>query len=266
MDHSSPHPDVVPGSVDSAGAVPLARALLAVAVAVAGVLAGCARSPAAPLSASGEPPRRVTFACDRGQALAVTFAGETATLEASGRSVQLARQLVASGLHYAGGGHQLRGKGDELTWTDPSGAERLCRDQRSAMRQPQVQPARPELAGTSWQLVHFESSDDAIGKKVPPNADRYRMTFVADGTLALRLDCNRATGRWEAKPASAAGGSIALAGGAMTRAFCGPGALDAQIARDLARVRSYRFSGDRLGLALEADGGIYLWAPASAEP
>lgn len=55
------------------------------------------------------------------------------------------------------------------------------------------------------------------------------------------------------------GGSIKLTSGLMTRAMCPRGAMDTQIARDLTRVRSYIFDGGRLSLALEADGGIYLW-------
>lgn len=148
-------------------------------------------------------------------------------------------------------GQDLRGKGWDMTWTSASGA-RQCRDQSA--------PART-LAGTGWRLIHFRSSDDAIGTKTPPNAERYTLQFAADGSLALRLDCNRAMGKWTATP-STTGGSLTLTGGAMTRAFCGLGALDSQIARDLPRIRSYIYAGMNLSLALEADGGIYLWAPA----
>lgn len=124
-----------------------------------------------------------------------------------------------------------------------------------------TRPPERGLAGTEWRLVHFQSSDDAIGTRMPPNPERYTLQFRADGSLALRLDCNRAMGKWAATP-STTGGSLTLTGGAMTRAFCGPGAMDSQIARDLPRIRSYTFAGANLSLALEADGGIYLWAPA----
>ncbi len=125
-----------------------------------------------------------------------------------------------------------------------------------------AQEAQRGLAGTSWTLVHFQSSDAAIGTVTPPNLERYTLKFVADGTLALQLDCNRAMGRWEVQPSSPVSGSLSIAGGAMTRAMCGPGALDAQIARDLSRVRSYTFAGNKLSLALEADAGTYLWTPS----
>jgi heat shock protein HslJ len=198
-----------------------------------------------------EAPRRATFVCEGGASFAVSFADKAATLEANGRSFALTQQIAGSGIHYAGEGQDLRGKGWDMTWTDSSRA-RQCRDQSA--------PARI-LAGTGWRLIHFQSSDDAIGTRTPPNPERYSLQFQADGNLALRLDCNQAMGKWSAVP-SITGGSLTLTGGAMTRAFCGPGALDSQIARDLPRIRSYTFAGMNLSLALEADGGIYLWAPA----
>jgi heat shock protein HslJ len=166
-------------------------------------------------------------------------------------------QPVASGFAYAGGGQAIRGKGSELTWTKADGTIRTCREQGSAMAQPQVQPPAMVIAGTQWTLVSFQSSDDSIGTLVPPNPDRYTLDFGADGTLAARLDCNRATGAWKASNASPTGGSLAITGGAMTRAMCGPGAMDSRIAADLRRIRTYTLRGDRLFLALEADAGIY---------
>lgn len=219
------------------------RHLLSIAsLLAAAVVSSCTQPEAA---------KRASFVCDGGATFTVAFAGEAATLEANGQSYRLTQQMAGSGIHYAGEGQDLRGKGWDMTWMDAS-AVRQCRDQAA--------PART-LAGTGWRLIHFQSSDDAIGTKTPPNAERYTLQFAADGGLALRLDCNRANGKWTAAP-STTGGSLSLTGGAMTRAFCGPGALDSQIARDLPRIRSYTYAGMNLSLALEADGGTYLWGPA----
>lgn len=128
-----------------------------------------------------------------------------------------------------------------------------------AMTPQQAEPTIAMLAGSKWQLVHFQSSDDAIGTKVPPSVERYNIEFLADGNAKLELDCNRARSQWKAVPSSSRGGSLALTSGPMTRAMCGPGAMDTQIARDLNRIRSYTVEGGRLNLALEADGGIYVW-------
>jgi heat shock protein HslJ len=237
---------------------------VAAAAGLIAALLGCALAGPAVAQApsTSEAPRRVVFLCDRGVSITVSFDGGTASLSAGGQVARLERQTVASGIHYKGEGHELRGAGPEITWTGPDSVARNCRDQEWAMRQPQIQEPIMGLAGTSWTLVHFQSSDDSIGKIVPPNVERYTLRFGADGSANLQLDCNRAMARWEAKPSSASGGALTMTAGAMTRAMCGPGAMDTRIARDLTSMRSYTLTGGRLAIALEADAGIYLWAPA----
>lgn len=130
---------------------------------------------------------------------------------------------------------------------------------------PQVQEPLVDLRGTSWQLVQFQSSDDAIGIIAPPNPEAYVMTFGADGTVAMQLDCNRASSRWMADPMAGRSGSITFQPGAMTRAFCGEQAMDTRIAADLVNLRSWVIANGDLYLALMADGGIYQWTPAPAQ-
>jgi heat shock protein HslJ len=199
------------------------------------------------------------FICDRSDSVGIAFAGGKAMMNFAGGTATLEQQTTGSGFRYAGAGHEIRGKGFELTWTKPDGATRSCREEKWAMQQPQVEPPAITLAGSKWRLVHFQSSDDAIGTKVPPSVERYNMEFMADGNVALQLDCNRARARWESTSSSPRGGSLTLRSGPMTRAMCQPGAMDTKIAGDLARVRSYTFVGNRLSLALEADAGIYVW-------
>lgn len=215
-------------------------------------LAGC-------MTGSETTETAMNFVCDRSDSVAVAFGESGAMLTFAGGTAKLSQQPTGSGFRYKGQGHEIRGKGMELTWTKPDGASRSCREEKWAMQQPQIQPPVQTLAGSKWRLVHFQSSDDAIGIKVPPSVERYNIEFMADGNVALQLDCNRARSTWEATSPSTRGGSLALKAGPMTRAMCQPGAMDTQIARDLERVRSYTFDGNRLGLALEADAGIYLW-------
>lgn len=198
------------------------------------------------------------FICERSQAIKVAFADKSAVLTANGARTDLAQQVAASGVAYAGEGHTLRGKGHELTWTDPEGGVHQCKDQKWLMAQPQISEPSPGLAGTSWKLVHFQSSDDAIGIVVPPAVERYRLDFMPDGVLAMQLDCNRGRGTWRADPART-GGSLALGPAAMTRAMCQLGAIDTRFAADALKVRSYTLRDGKLSLALEADAGIYLW-------
>lgn len=117
------------------------------------------------------------------------------------------------------------------------------------------------LAGTSWRLVEFQSSDDAIGTLRPTDPDRYTLELAEGGALAMRLDCNRGSGSWGATPSGPDGGALSLGPLAVTRAFCPPPSLGDQIARHAEYVRSYLLRDGRLYLSLMADGGIYVWEP-----
>jgi heat shock protein HslJ len=207
-------------------------------------------APTDPPQLSAPPPPLFDFVCRDGAKLGVLFLDGRVRLTPV--EVTLVQQPSGSGFRYAGEGHEIRGKGEELTWTPPGGAPVICVREGAAA-------SAPGLAGTRWRLIRFQSSDDAIGSVVPPDPDRYTLEFLAEGRYAMRLDCNRANGRWTATRAGADGGRLTLGPGAMTRAACPPGSLDTKIAADLGRVRSYTLRGDVLGLALEADAGVYEW-------
>jgi len=119
-----------------------------------------------------------------------------------------------------------------------------------------------KLAATRWRLVEIQSMDDAIGTSRPSAPDLYTMDLNADGTVAMRLNCNRGRGPWTANPVgNGAEGSFRVGPLAMTRALCPPPNLDARIAKDMAFIRSFLLRDGRLYLSLMADGGIYVWEP-----
>lgn len=120
------------------------------------------------------------------------------------------------------------------------------------------------LAGTTWRLIAFESSDDAIGTVRPADPAVYTMTLGADGQATLRLDCNRGSAGWSALPAGGDSGSFTFGPMAMTRAYCGPTSMDARIARDAEYVRTYVLRDGRLHLNLMADAGNYVWERAQS--
>src|SRR5262245_14923190 len=105
--------------------------------------------------------RRVDFVCEGGEGFTVGFTDGAATLEAAGGSYRLTQQPTGSGIRYTGDGHELRGRGQDMVWTDASGRRHQCREAGGG---PPVM-ASP-LAGTSWRLVRYEASDDAF--QVPP--------------------------------------------------------------------------------------------------
>jgi len=118
-----------------------------------------------------------------------------------------------------------------------------------------------ELAATRWRLLDFQSMDDAIGTVRPSNTHDYIMTLNADGSVAMKLNCNQANGQWQAAPSNASSGSFSFGPLAVTRALCPSPSLDEQIARDSAYIRSYQLRDGELYLALMADAGIYHWEP-----
>lgn len=116
------------------------------------------------------------------------------------------------------------------------------------------------LGGTSWRLVKFEGGDGTI--LTPDDRAKYTIAFGTDHRLSARIDCNRGSGTWTSSgPPQLEFGPLAL-----TRAMCPPDSLHDRIVKHWAYVRSYVMQNGHLFLSLMADGGIYEFEPASAEP
>lgn len=121
------------------------------------------------------------------------------------------------------------------------------------------------LAGTEWRLVEIQSMDDAVGTKRPDNPSRYTMRLGADGTVSMRLNCNRATGSWSASPsADPSKGRLEFGALAGTLALCPSPSLDEEVTKQAPYVRSYMLKDGRLYLSLMTDGGILAWEPIPA--
>jgi heat shock protein HslJ len=120
---------------------------------------------------------------------------------------------------------------------------------------------RPALTAVVWEWREFRGGDDSV--VTPDDPARYTVEFLDEGKLAIRADCNRATGTFTAD-----GASLTLDAAAMTRAMCPPDSLSDRFVRDLGDVRSHVFRDGNLYLALMADAGIMEFVaqvPASAE-
>ena len=113
----------------------------------------------------------------------------------------------------------------------------------------------PGLAGTSWQLVKFESGDEST--LTPDDRAKYTIEFGDRGRLTARIDCNRGRGSWK----SSGPNQIEFGALALTRARCPPGSLHDQIVKQWKNIRSYVVRDGHLFLALMADGGIYEFEP-----
>lgn len=121
------------------------------------------------------------------------------------------------------------------------------------------------LAGTSWRLVEFQSMDDEQGTTRPDDPSLYTMQLNDDGTVNMRLNCNRANGTWSVEPsADPTNGSFAFGPLAVTMAICPPPSIDEMIARQAEYIRGYLVKDGMLYLSLMADGGIFVWEPLAA--
>ncbi len=106
------------------------------------------------------------------------------------------------------------------------------------------------LVGPVWQWEKFV--DVATGKasmdvKDPQN---YTVTFQADGTVAMKADCNNAAGTYTAD-----GAKLTISIGPVTLAACGPDSLGETFLIDLTSAGTYAIEGGKLMIDLMADGG-----------
>ncbi len=126
-------------------------------------------------------------------------------------------------------------------------------------------PARGALAGSEWELMSIQSMDDAQGPQRIADPARFTLQLRADGRAAMKLDCNRGSATWKAKPAAGGdSGQIKFGPVAGTRALCPAPQLDERVARGFASVRGYLLRDGKLYLSLVADGGIYEWRPRAS--
>lgn len=123
---------------------------------------------------------------------------------------------------------------------------------------------RPALMGVVWEWQEFAGMDDTIVR--PDDPTHYTIEFLPEARLAVRADCNRATGAYEADAPK-----IDIEIGGVTRAMCPPGSLMDRFLRDLDEVSSHVFREGGLFLALPVDAGILEFqaryvAPDTATP
>ena len=206
---------------------PALRGLLPALVVACGV-------PTAPYARAAAA-KSVTYACDDGSRISVTYVNQIAALrDPTGLVVTMSQHRSRSGLWYEGQGQALRDAGNAVTWKPAGGDPIACHAVEAA--------PTGALADTSWKL-------DSVGGVRPDDPARYTIAFLAEGRAALRLDCNRVSGAWSADGA----GGLRFGPMAMTRAACPDGSLDTKVAAALARVRGYRVEDGRLIMRLEGD-------------
>lgn len=135
-----------------------------------------------------------------------------------------------------------------------------------ACQSPQPEPPAGNIAfaglgGTAWQLVEYQSMDDSQGTTRIADRSKYTIRFDGNGSVAVRLDCNRGMGTWRNPIANASGGTLEFSPLAVTRAYCPPPSYGEKLEQHLRYVRSFVIRDGRLAMSLMADGGILIWEP-----
>lgn len=142
-------------------------------------------------------------------------------------------------------------------------AESAASESNSSEEEARSAEQNNPLAGTEWRLLEIQYMNDTTIR--PEDPSRFTMHLNMDGTVNMRLDCNRARGTWSAEPsADGVSGRFEFGPLAATRALCPPPNLDERIVAQAKFVRGYLLRGGRLYLSLMADGGIYAWEPLAA--
>jgi membrane-bound inhibitor of C-type lysozyme len=96
------------------------RAALVIAVLA---LAACQT----PCPSTGGTSVQATYECEDGSDLGITFTNDDAMVVQEGyTTLTLPSRISSSGLRYAGGGADLRGRMNEVLWTRPGAAETTC--------------------------------------------------------------------------------------------------------------------------------------------
>jgi heat shock protein HslJ len=124
----------------------------------------------------------------------------------------------------------------------------------------QSSSASPSAAGAgvegTWQ---WTASTEAVpaNQSVVPDPENYTITFDADGTAAIKADCNNVTATYTTD-----GSSMTIKLGASTLAMCAEGSLDAIYTAGLAKVATYAVVGDELTLTFADDAGTMTFKKA----
>lgn len=109
-----------------------------------------------------------------------------------------------------------------------------------------------DLTGKSWQWVSSTQGGTPM-PGVVPNPELYTATFNTDGSLAVKADCNNATGTYKASS-----GSLTITLGPATLAACATGSLSTVFLAALPRAASYTVSGGNLTITLSGGGSLAL--------
>jgi heat shock protein HslJ len=118
-------------------------------------------------------------------------------------------------------------------------------------------PGAATLVGPVWQWQEF--IDVATGNASLPvkNPEQYTLTFMDDGTVAMKADCNQAAGTFTVD-----GAKLTVVVGPVTLAACGGESMGEAFLINLTSAATFALEDGKLFVDLMADGGRMVFAPA----
>jgi para-nitrobenzyl esterase len=115
----------------------------------------------------------------------------------------------------------------------------------------------PDVVDVSWEWLGLQTPKDAINVADPAS---YTITFAADGSVALQVDCNRGVGSYTVTKDN----RLKIHPIATTMMMCAEGSLDRDFTTNLERVTSFfQLEGDLL-LEQPFDSGTLRFRAAAA--
>lgn len=122
-------------------------------------------------------------------------------------------------------------------------------------------PAAAEQAGrltaSTWQWIRLTDPQQQVEIDSPEN---YTLTFLPDGSVQIKADCNQATASYTATE----GGSLSITPGISTLVACPPGSRGEEFVQKLGFSAIYFFQDGHLFIDLMADDGAMEFSPQPA--
>jgi heat shock protein HslJ len=213
---------------------------------LAGLLTGCAHGrpqpapealpPSTPAGspANQEPPTRMTYTCEDGQKIDVTYSPGEAVVAYQGREFRMRHTESASGAAYTDEEYAWHTKGDAGLLREVKGDRTVAKDCRpsSGTSAASASALPPDVVDITWQWVSLTTPVERLTVDAP---ERYTLRFEGSGRVTVRSDCNRGAGTYTV----ASDRRITLNAIALTRMMCPPGSLSGRFEKDVGRVSSY---------------------------
>ncbi|NTU81661.1 MAG: META domain-containing protein [Chloroflexales bacterium] len=127
-----------------------------------------------------------------------------------------------------------------------------------ALTEAGAEQAAARLTAATWQ---WSASADVSGQQTTIDAPAsYTLSFGKDGAVAVKADCNQASGTYTLGD----GGALTIALGPVTAAECGAGSQSEEFLKLVGAATGYQYDGEQLAILLSQESGAagLLFAPA----